>query len=145
LKQSTAVEVVEPRAHRRPPTTVIRGDQRNPGNRPGAWRGPQRPSRRVRAVVEGFGETGFVPNAGRLKWGSIRPAASRQGCYRASSWKLCMLHGDMFTEPERMKSQATKWLSELDTAQDCRPINRQNSPRSRLCSNLRSLRRLHGR
>src|SRR5688572_11242935 len=132
LKESTAVAVVEretaqasknqdPNEGAEPPKQDAKAAEDAPAAGFDAARAKVIGGRIAAYVLlkAGFGESGFVPNAGKIEIG-IDPARSveaglLQGVVMEAVFAPMR---DMFTQPTKMKDQATKWLNELDTAKD---------------------------
>ena len=77
---------------------------------------------RVAAYVRlkpGFGESGFGPNAGKIEIGRDPARSVETGLLQGVVMEAVFAPmRDMFSQPTKMKDQATKWLTELDTAKD---------------------------
>jgi ABC-2 type transport system permease protein len=122
LKQSTAVAVVELDAQVKPSNENAKSDDQPQKQQTiDDARGSVR-NGRVAAYVrlaQGFGESGIVPNAGKVEIGvdpaRLVEAGLLQGVVMEAAYAPMR---DMFTQPAKMKSQASKWLSELDDAGD---------------------------
>jgi len=102
LKESTSVEVMERRA-----IDSARAEVR---------------SGRLAAYVrlkEGFGESDFVPNGGKVEIGIDPARRVEAGLLQGVIMEAVFAPmRDMFTQPTKMKDQASKWLTDLNTAED---------------------------
>ena len=110
LKESTAIELIE-----------LRGPG---GNEPATAESARSDVQtgKIAAYIrlhKGFGESGFVPNAGKVEIG-VDPARRveaglLQGVVMEAVYAPMR---DMFSQPDQMRKQASKWISDLDEAND---------------------------
>jgi ABC-2 type transport system permease protein len=110
LKESEAVEVIELRAeiaNQMPPAERAHSDVQ---------------TGRIAAYIhlkKGFGESGFMPNAGRIQIGVDAARAVEAGLLKGVVMEAVYAPmRDMFAKPDQMKKQASKWLTDLDEADD---------------------------
>jgi ABC-2 type transport system permease protein len=70
-------------------------------------------------INDGFGESGFVPDASLIEIGVDAGRQVESGLLQGVVMEAAFAPmQDMFSQPAKMKGQATKWLDELDKAED---------------------------
>jgi len=70
-------------------------------------------------IQPGFGQSGFVPNAGLIQIGADPGRKVESGLLQGVVMEAAFAPmQDMFSQPKKMKGQAAKWLDELDKATD---------------------------
>jgi ABC-2 type transport system permease protein len=70
-------------------------------------------------IKDGFGETGLIPSAGLIEIGVDPGREVESGLLQGVVMEAAFApFQDMFSQPAKMKGQATKWLDELDKTED---------------------------
>jgi ABC-2 type transport system permease protein len=110
LKESSAVEIME--------LPAATADAPSPEESARAAVQTGRIAAYVR-LRKGFGETGFIPSAGKVQIGVDPARVVERGLLEGVVMEAAFAPmQDMFTKPAKMKNQASKWLTDLEEAKD---------------------------